>query len=104
MTRRLACRRNERQEVTGVTVNEKTNVTRKYVREIRQLLYIWQKYGYNDAYSKFYPKYKAEKGHIKKGEPILENVLSGKLLYLKMVKGAYDTTYLKLRLIAHFAG
>ena len=90
-------KRNERQEVTGVTVNEKTNVTRKYVREIRQLLYIWQKYGYNDAYSKFYPKYKAEKGHIKKGEPILENVLSGKLLYLKMVKGEYDTTYLKLR-------
>ena len=90
-------KKNARQEVTGVTVNEKTNVTRKYVREIRQLLYIWQKYGYNDAYSKFYPKYKAEKGHVKKGEPILENVLSGKLLYLKMVKGEHDTTYLKLR-------
>ena len=90
-------KRNVRQEVTGVTVNEKTNVTRKYVREIRQLLYIWQKYGYNDAYSKFYPRYKAEKGHVKKGEPVLENVLSGKLLYLKMVKGEYDTTYLKLR-------
>ncbi len=90
-------KRNERQEVTGVTVNEKTNVTRNYVREIRQLLYIWQRYGYNEAYSKFYPKYKAEKGYIKKGEPILENVLSGKLLYLKMIKGEYDTTYLKLR-------
>lgn len=90
-------KKNERQEVTGVTVNEKTNVTRRYVREIRQLLYIWKKYGYNDAYSKFYPKYKAEKGHVKKGEPVLENVLSGKLLYLKMVKGEYDTTYLKLR-------
>lgn len=90
-------KKNVRQEVTGITVNEKTNVTRKYVREIRQLLYMWQKYGYNDAYSKFYPKYKAEKGHVKKGEPILENVLSGKLLYLKMVKGEDDTTYLKLR-------
>ena len=88
---------NVRQEVTGITVNEKANVTRKYVREIRQLLYIWKKYGYNDAYSKFYPKYKAEKGHVKKGEPVLENVLSGKLLYLTMVKGEEDSTYLRLR-------
>ena len=88
---------NVRQEVTGITVNEKANVTRKYVREVRQLLYIWKKYGYNDAYSKFYPKYKAEKGHVKKGEPVLENVLSGKLLYLKMVKGEEDSTYLRLR-------
>ena len=90
-------KKNVRQEVTGITVNEKANVTRKYVRDIRQLLYIWKKYGYNDAYSKFYPKYKAEKGHVKKGEPILENVLSGKLLYLKMVKGEDDSTYLRLR-------
>lgn len=88
---------NERQEVTGITVNEKTNVTRKYVREIRQLLYMWKTYGYNDAYSKFYPKYKAEKGYVKKGEPVLENVLSGKLLYLKMVKGEEDSIYVKLR-------
>lgn len=86
-----------RQEVTGITVNEKANVTRKYIREIRQLLFIWNKYGYNDAYGKFYPKYKAEKGHIKKGEPVLENVLSGKLLYLKMVKGEEDSAYLRLR-------
>lgn len=90
-------KKGERQEVTGITVNEKTNVTRKYVREVRQLLYIWKNYGYNDAYSKFYPKYKAEKGHLKKGEPVLENVLSGKLLYLKMVKGENDSTYMKLK-------
>ena len=61
------------------------------------LLKTLEKYGYNDAYSKFYPKYKAEKGHVKKGEPILENVLSGKLLYLKMIKGEEDATYLRLR-------
>lgn len=85
-----------RQEVTGIIVSEKLNVTKKYVREIRSLLYIWEKYGYTDAMSKFLPKYKAEKGHIKKGNPNLTNVLDGKLMYLKMVKGDTDAVYVKL--------
>lgn len=85
-----------RQEVTGVIVSEKLNVTKKYVREIRSLLYIWDKYGYSAAMSKFYPKYKAEKGHVKKGNPDLTNVLDGKLMYLKMVKGDDDSVYVRL--------
>ena len=85
-----------RQEVTGIIVSDKLNVTKKYVREIRSLLYIWEKYGYSDAYKRFYPKYKAEKGHVKKGHPELLNVLEGKLLYLKMVKGNSDPVFVKL--------
>ena len=85
-----------RQEVTGIIVSDKLNVAKKYVREIRSLLYIWEKYGYTDAISRFLPKYKAEKGHIKKGNPDLTNVLDGKLMYLKMVKGDTDTVYAKL--------
>lgn len=87
----------ERKEVTGLVVSDRANVTRKYIREIRSLLYMWERYGYDVAYSKFYPYYKLEKGHVKKGEPSLENVLSGKLLYLKMVKGEKNNTYLKLK-------
>lgn len=85
-----------RQEVTGIIVTEKLNVTKKYVREIRSLLYIWEKYGYTDAMSRFLPKYKTEKGHVKKGNPDLTNVLDGKLMYLKMVKGDTDAVYAKL--------
>lgn len=85
-----------RQEVTGLIVCEKLNVTKKYVREIRSLLYIWEKYGYTDAMSRFLPKYKAEKGNVKKGNPDLTNVLDGKLMYLKMVKGDKDAIYTKL--------
>ena len=84
------------QEVTGILVSDKLNVTKKYVREIRSLLYIWDKYGYSAAMSRFFPKYKAEKGHIKKGNPELTNVLDGKLMYLKMVKGDTDSVYVKL--------
>lgn len=89
-----------RQEVTGIIVSDKLNVTKKYVREIRSLLYIWDKYGYSAAMSRFYPKYKAEKGHIKKGNPDLTNVLDGKLMYLKMVKG--DTDFVYVNFIRNF--
>ena len=90
-------RKNERQEVTGIVVSEKLNVTQKYMREIRTILHIWEKYGYNDAYSRFLPKYKSDKGHVKKGNPDLINVIDGKLLYMKMVKGEDDPVYMKLQ-------
>ena len=86
----------DRQEVTGIIVSEKLNVTQKYVRDIRNILYMWDRYGYGVAYSKFFPMYKAEKGHVKKGNPDLINVIDGKLLYLKMVKGEEDSVYKRL--------
>ena len=86
----------KRQEVTGVVVSEKLNVTQKYMREVRTLLHIWKKYGYDDAYSRFLPKYKSDKGHVKKGNPDMINVIDGKLLYMKMVKGESDPVYIKL--------
>lgn len=85
-----------RQEVTGIIVSQKLNVTKKYARDIRNILYIWDRYGYTAAMSKFLPKYKAAKGHVKKGKPDLQNVIDGKLMYLKMVKGNEDSVYLRL--------
>lgn len=85
-----------RQEVTGIIVSKKLNVTQKYVRDIRNILYIWKKYGYTAAMSKFLPKYKTEKGHVKKGNPDLRNVIDGKLMYLKMVKGETDSVFQRL--------
>lgn len=87
----------QRQEVTGLIVSHKVNANAAYVAEIRNLLHIWEKYGYAEVYKRFYPKYKASKGHVKKGEPMLENVLYGKLQYLKMVKGAKDPVYAALQ-------
>lgn len=85
-----------RQEVTGIIVSSKLNVTKKYVRSIRCLLYIWEKYGYSVAMSKFLPKYKKDKGHIKKDNPDMTKVLEGKLMYLKMVKGNDDSVFERL--------
>lgn len=85
-----------RQEVTGLTVGQKINVGRKYVKDIRAILHIWEKYGLNAAYATFYPRYKSEKCQLRIGDPTLENVISGKLCYLKMVKGESDPVYTKL--------
>lgn len=87
----------QRQEVTGLTVNSIVNVSRKYVSDLRWMLHIWETEGYAKAYSIFYPKYKKEKGYIKKGEPVMENVIGGKLNYLRMVKGANNPTFVKLQ-------
>jgi hypothetical protein len=86
-----------RKEVTGLTVNDKVNVQKRYVKQIRMWIYYWEKYGYLRAQQLFVNDYKKDKGHIVKGQPNLVNVLSGKLDFLKMVKGADDSTYFKLK-------
>lgn len=89
--------RRYRQEVTGIIVNEQTNVPKRYINQIRKWLYLWEHYGYQRADEYFTPFYLKDKGHIHKNCPGLDRVLEGKLNYLKMVKGAESPTYLKLR-------
>lgn len=88
--------RSGRQEVTGLTVSDRVNVTRRYVKDLRAILHIWERYGAKAAFAAFYPRYKAEKGYLHPGEPNMENVVHGKLSYLKMVKGGKDPVYARL--------
>lgn len=85
-----------RQEVTGLVVNEKVNVPRKYIRELRQWLYLWERYGYDKAYCYFLEHYVNNRGYVKSPSPDMACVLGGKLDYLKMVKGEQDSTFKKL--------
>jgi hypothetical protein len=86
-----------RQEVTGLVVNDKINVTRRYIKQLRQWLFYWEIFGYERAYTYFLQKYISEKADTSNGKPNMSMVLDGKLLYLKMVKGENDSTYLKLK-------
>ena len=90
----------QRQEVTGIVVNEKTNVSRQYVRLLRAILHNWKKHGYAYAVTRFMMFYPKEKGFERyKGQiPPLENYVSGKLEYLGMVKGKDDPTYRVMKL------
>lgn len=85
-----------KQEVTGLIINEKVNVSRKYVKQLRMWIYFIEKYGLDKAEMIFRRDYIKEKGHIKNISNPMINVLNGKLTFLKMVKGDQDETYLKL--------
>lgn len=78
-----------RQEVTGLVVNTKVNVPKRYVRQIRVGLYFWEHYGEERA-ARLFGDYR--------GVPCksLWAVLGGKLQYMRMVKGSDDPTYAKL--------
>ena len=85
------CHQGMRQEVTGLSVNEKSNVSRRYVKQLRTLIHNWEMNGYEVAQAVF-SKHYAETT-LKPGVHHIENVISGKLMYLKMVKGETDVTY-----------
>ncbi|GIV28527.1 MAG: hypothetical protein KatS3mg027_2341 [Bacteroidia bacterium] len=88
---------NYRQTVTGLVVNEKPNVPRRFIKEIRMWLYYWEKYGQvkaQEILNKYYSS-KNDKSSQQKTHKI-ENVLKGKLEFLKTIKGENDSTYKKL--------
>jgi RNA-directed DNA polymerase len=85
-----------RQRVTGLVVNEKVNVPRDYVRALRNLLYIWERYGLSDAREAFertepHPNWPPEKE-----EPAFEKVVRGRIQYVGSVKGWDDPVYERL--------
>lgn len=87
-----------RQEVTGLVVNDKPNVQKRYVKQLRMWLYYWERYGYKRADAYFLEKYMADRGHLLKGsKPNMINVVAGKLDFLRMVKGDDNPLYIKLK-------
>ena len=90
-------KRGYKQEVTGLIVNDKINASRKYVKNIRQAIYFWERYGLKKAEQLFFKNYIKSKVNKSKGKPKLTMVIEGKLLYLKMIKGADSPIYLKLK-------
>ncbi len=86
------CKRYVKQEVTGIIVNEKTNVEKGYVKNIRAILHNIKINGYIDSSNKTFNEICNNEDYAKKK---LFNYLAGKLNYLKMVKGNQDHLYLK---------
>lgn len=81
----------QRQEVTGIIVNQKSNLKRDYVKKVRAMLHNWEKKGLDYCQAKLEQQYPNEKGFIRnKKTPPFENVLHGKILFLGMVRGKDD--------------
>lgn len=65
-----------RMEVTGLTVGDKVNVSRRYVKQLRTLLHMWEHYGLIDA-QKIYDRDFCCGVHTD-----LKSVIAGKINYL----------------------
>ena len=89
-------KRGDRQEVTGLVVSDRVNVSREYVRDIENLLYIWEKYGHNEAYVKFLSHYQP-KHNFRHGHLDMNKVVMGRLMYMRMVKGEDNPTWRRLQ-------
>ncbi|MEC3876485.1 reverse transcriptase domain-containing protein [Chryseobacterium salviniae] len=90
-----------RQVVTGITVNKKMNVSKSYIKKLRLWINFWEKYGSQKAFTLFIKSYGDDKGYNKSlgsSTLFMENVIEGKLNFLKMVKGEHNTTYIKLKI------
>lgn len=88
--------KDNRQVVTGIVVNEKKNVPREFVREVRAMIYGWERSGDLKVYDKYWKDNYANKNRGYSDDVSFDQVLRGKLSFIKSVKGETDSTYLSL--------
>jgi S1-C subfamily serine protease len=86
----------QRQEVTGVITNEKVNVAREFIREIRAILHNIKTKGLQECQREYETKYASRRQRYPKATiPPLKLVVRGKIEYVGMVRGKDDDIYYK---------
>jgi len=83
--------RQNRQNVTGLVVNEKVNVTRHYIREIRGMLYAWKTFGKKAAAVEHYRSYRPME--VTNPEERFGRELQGRINFVGYIRGKEDKTY-----------
>ncbi|MDD3236670.1 MAG: trypsin-like peptidase domain-containing protein [Candidatus Gastranaerophilales bacterium] len=86
----------QRQEVTGLIVNKKRNVKRSLIKQIRAMLHAWGKYGLQNAEKEYFLKYDKKQRNPDFEPPMFNNVVVGKIHFIKMIRGDRDPIYRKL--------
>jgi RNA-directed DNA polymerase len=89
----------QKQEVTGLTVNERLNVDRNFILSLRTILSDWRQLGEIKANAKF-QSIDAERSTRASAPPSLRQHLRGKLEFLRMVRGQGDKVYMKYAISA----
>jgi len=87
----------ERQEVTGLTVNQRPNVNRRFIRQIRAMLHDWDVTDdLNLALEKHLQSRKKYRSSDKKRPLKFRHILLGKIAFVRMVRGKDDPLYERL--------
>ena len=84
-----------RQVVTGIVVNNHVNVSKQYLRDIENLIFIWERYGREIARIKYFQSHQRSRprqGYNKS----FESIIKGRLAYMRMIKGDNNPTINKL--------
>lgn len=82
----------ERQIVTGIVVNRKTNVPKQFIKNVRSALYSWEKFGL-DAAENHWRTNIDKKNRYESAVPSFRLVLRGQINHVGHVKGYADPTY-----------
>jgi RNA-directed DNA polymerase len=85
------------QIVTGIVVNEKLNVSRKFIKRLRAILHCWEYNGYEATIKKYQSFYEQEwHKDINFNTPqFFYNVIMGQIQFLGFVRGKSDAIYQK---------
>jgi RNA-directed DNA polymerase len=86
---RLQRRSSARQSVTGLVVNEKLNVDRRFVREIRAVLHSIKKHGLEAAQKRFEMAFTGANAFV----PSLKSRLAGQIGFVGQIRGRHDSIY-----------
>lgn len=78
----------DRQEVTGLIVNERVNVKRSFIRNTRAMLNSWAKYGLEEADREFKEKFG--------GATPFQQMLQGRIAFIGQIRGRSDSVFKKL--------
>lgn len=82
------------QDVTGLVVNQKVNVKRKFVRNVRAMLHDWEFNGLAAASSKHFNEKRPDRGRLPQHEARnFEWVVRGKIEFIRQVKGSTDQVF-----------
>ncbi|MGZ9082039.1 MAG: trypsin-like peptidase domain-containing protein [Rhodoplanes sp.] len=89
--------RSQRQDVTGLVVNQFVNVDRRYVRNLRALLHACSKHGTEALQHYFIEKYHVKSRLPQKAVPSVVQVAYGRIQHLGAVRGWDDEVYKRFR-------
>jgi RNA-directed DNA polymerase len=82
------------QEITGIRINERLNVSRELIRQVRAMLHAWENYGEAAAQNHFSAQYDT-KQRVNPAQSF-RAVLRGKLEFIGFVRGRDDEIYVRL--------
>jgi RNA-directed DNA polymerase len=80
--------RSARQEVTGLIVNQRVNVKRRIIRQVRAMLHAWEKFGLSRAQAVFEQEYG--------GRSNFELAVRGKIEFVGQIRERPDAVFNKL--------